>query len=158
MILSMECALSEHENIFRCCLCHKDGTLGLRTATLMRLDCVKHGPVLHQRWVRLADRSLEPAEARTPHPAANRPGVPGLVIATDECSSAIGFATTLSCKESARARWKEGSQFPVAHRFGLYSWGTTSPSAISLPLTLTRRFCPWRIIANMRVLHARWRS
>jgi hypothetical protein len=55
--------MSEPEYVFRCCLCHKDGTLTVRTATLMRLDCAKHGITLHQRWVKLADGVLEPAEA-----------------------------------------------------------------------------------------------
>jgi len=58
-----ECTMSEFEYIFRCCLCHKDGTLGLRTATLIRLDCARHGPTLHQKLVKQADGSFEPAEA-----------------------------------------------------------------------------------------------
>jgi len=54
---------AEAEHIFRCCLCYKDGTLAVRTATLMRLDCAKHGSTLHQRWIKRPDGVLEPAEA-----------------------------------------------------------------------------------------------
>jgi hypothetical protein len=55
--------MSEAGYILRCCLCHKDGTLGLRTATLIRLNCAKHGLALHQRWVMRADGVMEPAES-----------------------------------------------------------------------------------------------
>jgi len=55
--------MSEPQYIFRCCLCHKDGTLGLKIATLIRLDCVKHGHTLHHKLVKRTDGGLEPAEA-----------------------------------------------------------------------------------------------
>jgi hypothetical protein len=55
--------MTELEYLFRCCLCHKDEGLQLKTATLIRLECAKHGPTLHQRWVKRADGSLEPAES-----------------------------------------------------------------------------------------------
>jgi hypothetical protein len=53
----------EPEYVYRCCLCHKNEGLRFKTATLMRLDCVKHGSTLHQRWIKRPDGVLEPAEA-----------------------------------------------------------------------------------------------
>jgi hypothetical protein len=53
--------MSEPEYIFRCCRCHEDEVLHLKTATLMRLECAKDGPTLHRRWVKQSDGSLEPA-------------------------------------------------------------------------------------------------
>jgi len=55
--------MSEPEYIFRCCRCDKDEGLHLKTATLMRLECAKHGSTLHQRWIKRPDGVLERAEA-----------------------------------------------------------------------------------------------
>jgi hypothetical protein len=34
----------------------------VKTATLMRLDCPKHGPTLHQKCVRQADGTVQAVE------------------------------------------------------------------------------------------------
>jgi hypothetical protein len=53
----------ESEYVYRCCFCHSEADLSFKTATLMRLDCVKHGSTLHQRWIKRPDGVMEPAEA-----------------------------------------------------------------------------------------------
>jgi len=50
---------SQPEYVYRCLQCHADEGLSQKTATLIRMHCETHGTILHRRFLRLPDGTLE---------------------------------------------------------------------------------------------------
>ncbi|HLX46391.1 MAG TPA: hypothetical protein VKR43_23250 [Bryobacteraceae bacterium] len=50
---------AQPEYVYRCLKCHTEEGPSQKTATLIRMDCQEHGTILHRRFIRRPDGSLE---------------------------------------------------------------------------------------------------
>ena len=51
--------MSQPEYVYHCLKCHADEAANQKTATLIRMRCETHGTILHRRFLRRPDGSLE---------------------------------------------------------------------------------------------------